>query len=302
MNLLLFYFFSCLVLLYIRVAFHEGGHAIAGKLCGYDVGYVVIGVGHRLARLQFWGIAWIFSYGNAGGLVLCKSIPKDYNKAKECIFSSAGMFGEILMIALLFAALWLVPAHSLASEVLSILIIIFSFFVLLSLIPMQVTYYGSKMPTDGMRIWKCMRGEEVNREVYLNLYYDTIRNQAPDVDIEQLWATHADVHSLTDLGYHCYLLNLNEIDVALPALKASIDGDELTPIEKAYLCDLIASLYLFHGKQECKELSLEMLERGLNFAPYSPALRQTLACKYMHEGKTDDALGILIPYTHTSQA
>jgi membrane-associated protease RseP (regulator of RpoE activity) len=81
----------------LAILAHEGGHAVAARLLGFDVHWIVIGNGPRLVTFQLGRtVVAISALPFSGAVLATTQIRKDFRRRKQ-IISSSGAFANLVL-------------------------------------------------------------------------------------------------------------------------------------------------------------------------------------------------------------
>jgi hypothetical protein len=185
----------------IVVAWHEGGHAVAGVRMGFDFKMYVVGPFMWEKQSTGWQFKWNKNVNIAGGLVLCLPTDTVNLNNRFTVFAAGGPVASLLLTALSYGvyAVFLKnnPTDNWGIDVLG------NFFVLTALLSF-VIFLATAIPlrmggfyTDGARVLRLQRGGDTARFESLIL---------------KLTAN-------TSSGIRPKLININELEEALAVAK-----------------------------------------------------------------------------------
>lgn len=191
----------CLVALIVVVAWHEGGHAVAGVSMGFDFRLYVVGPFMWEKQSTGWQFKWNKNVNTAGGLVLCLPTDTVNLNNRFTFFAAGGPVASLLLTALSYAIYVIFlknnPTDNWAVDVFGSFFIITA---LMSFVIFLVTAIPLKMGgfyTDGARVLRLQRGGDTAR-------FETL--------ILKLTAN-------TSSGIRPKLININELEEALDIAK-----------------------------------------------------------------------------------
>jgi hypothetical protein len=151
----------------VVVAWHEGGHAIAGVGMGFDFRLYVVGPFMWEKDSTGWQFKWNKNVNVAGGLVLCMPTDTVNLNNRFTVFAAGGPVASLVLTALSYAVYAVFfkdnPTDNWAIDVLSS-----AFFItgLLSFVIFLATAIPLKMGgfyTDGARVLRLQRGGDTAR-------------------------------------------------------------------------------------------------------------------------------------------
>jgi hypothetical protein len=159
------------------IAWHEGGHAVAGIKMGFDFKMYVVGPFMWEKQSTGWHFKWNKNVNTAGGLVLC--LPTDVVNLSNrfTVFAAGGPFASLLLTFLTYAIYQLIfrdnPTNNVSIELLG------SFFSITALLSLFI-FFATAIPlrmggfyTDGARILRLQKGGDVSRFESLMLKFIT---------------------------------------------------------------------------------------------------------------------------------
>ena len=197
-----FALFALLVPIFILViAWHEGGHAVAGVAQGFDFKIYVVGPFMWEKQNGQWHFKWNANVNTAGGLVVC--LPTDtVNLAQRfTVFAAAGPFASLLLTVLSYSTYAIVFKNNTSTELSTMVL---SSFFLLTAVLSFVIFVATAIPfqtggfyTDGARVLRLQQGGE-----------------KAQFDILMLKAV-----TNSSIGLRPKLMNTNELEEALAIAK-----------------------------------------------------------------------------------
>jgi hypothetical protein len=159
------------------IAWHEGGHAVAGIKMGFDFKMYVVGPFMWEKQSTGWHFKWNKNVNTAGGLVLC--LPTDVVNLSNrfTVFAAGGPFASLLLTFFAYAIYQLIfrdnPTNNVSIELLG------SFFSITALLSLFI-FFATAIPlrmggfyTDGARILRLQKGGDVSRFESLMLKFIT---------------------------------------------------------------------------------------------------------------------------------
>lgn len=280
-----------------RIILHECAHALAGRLAGFGISYVLVGLGAKLLDFRLGGMHFILrAYPSSGGTVIT-SLPKNYTKLKELAFSSAGLVVELSALGLL---IWLYSMKAVRDSEYDlpvfILMVMQVYTVFRNAIPFKVRIMGDMILNDGMRIWHTLKGKDIYRESAAEDYLQVVHLYDPNVKREDIWLNHWSIDDILGFGNDVVVLTSVDEKAGFEKVKQYLENDRLLPAEKAYVCDMLASTPL-RSKRMTSLLNeaYAITQRGLTYTPKAPPLLRTLGCLQVELGMIDEAIETLTP-------
>jgi hypothetical protein len=170
---------------FIVVAWHEGGHAIAGVKMGFDFKMYVVGPFLWEKESTGWRFKWNKNVNTAGGLVLCLPTDSVNLNNRFTVFAAGGPVASLLLVALAYPIYALFfkenPTNNWGIEVVGSF---FLFLAMLSLFIFLITAIPLRMGgfyTDGARVLRLQKGGDTARfeSLILKLTADTTSGIRP---------------------------------------------------------------------------------------------------------------------------
>ena len=167
------------------IAWHEGGHAVAGIKMGFDFKMYIVGPFMWEKQSTGWHFKWNKNVNTAGGLVLCLPTDAVNLSNRFTVFAAGGPFASLLLTFFAYAIYQLIfrdnPTNNISIELLGNF---FSITALLSLFIFFATAIPLRMGgfyTDGARILRLQKGGDVSKfeSLMLKLITDTSSGVRP---------------------------------------------------------------------------------------------------------------------------
>ncbi|MBL7856330.1 MAG: M50 family metallopeptidase [Cyclobacteriaceae bacterium] len=152
---------------FLVIAFHEGGHALAGSYVNFDFRMYVVGPLMWDKEEAGWKFKWNRNVNTSGGMVICMPVGQDDLPRRFSIYAAGGPLASFLG-AVLFYFLYLF-FNLLNSEGYMILLVAENFFFImacLSLVIFLVTaipVHTGGFSSDGARVWRLLRKGDTAR-------------------------------------------------------------------------------------------------------------------------------------------
>ena len=147
----------------VVVAWHEGGHAVAGIGVGFDFKLYVVGPFMWEKQSSGWQFKWNKNINTAGGLVLCLPVDSDHLIRRFSVFAAGGPIASLILTFLAYGSYAVLPKSNAGLEILGL------FFLLTALMSI-VIFFVTSIPlhvggfyTDGARILRLQKGGDVAR-------------------------------------------------------------------------------------------------------------------------------------------
>jgi len=297
-----------IVLLYVfmltTVVPHELGHALAGRLLGYDVFRVIIGYGNVLFKRRFLGCEWEFRPFPLGGVAVIATRSSRFFRLRRFVMLLAGPLVNVIFIVLLF---WILPtAGSLGSHSLHGVAPDIDFFLAnalllgMNLFPYKITTAAGVIENDGLALITVPFCKRKKVEEHLAAYYflashelsrQRLYEQAVRVCEEGL-GLYPDAGQLrTQLGVA--FLALNEFETARSSFTELLACKDIKPGQKMIILNNIAYTNLLSGKTDLAEEANRYSEEAYKNIPWVPAVKGTRGAVLVETGRVDEGLVLL---------
>jgi hypothetical protein len=249
------------------VAWHEGGHAVAGIKMGFDFKMYVVGPFMWEKQSTGWLFKWNKNVNIAGGLVLCLPTDTVNLNNRFTIFAAGGPVASLVLTALSYGIHGVFfknnPSHNMGIELAG------NFFFITALLSL-VIFFATAIPlrmggfyTDGARVLRLQRGGDTARfeSLILKLTANTLSGIRPkSININELEEALAIAKRL-DEPFGVYIHGILH--------QAAFDNDDVEKAEK-HLLDYIneadnipegirnsvwldAAFFYAYGKQNLEE-------------------------------------------------
>lgn len=249
------------------IAWHEGGHAIAGIKMGFDFKMYVVGPFLWEKESTGWRFKWNKNVNVAGGLVLCLPTDSVNLNNRFTVFVAGGPVASLILVALaypIYSSFFKYnPTNSWLIEIVG------SFFLFLALISF-VIFFATIIPlqmggfyTDGARILRLQKGGDIAKfeTLLLKLTADTTSGVRPkmyninELEEIQVIAKRLDepfgvyLHSF----FHQAAFDKGEIEKAEKHLLDYINEAENIPEGIRYMVWLDAAFFYAYAKKDLNE-------------------------------------------------
>jgi hypothetical protein len=161
----------------IGTYFHELGHFVMAKICGFPVDSVTLGRGPTILSYLVGRTKFIFNLLPSGGLVL--SYPGIFApRYKLVLFYVGGLVANAVLIVV-FAVFEKFNIAGIPEKLLVGAIIAQYVFIGMNLLPHRTPIYGADHDTDGLKLWKLF-GREWSKNIVLvrNFYSELLQSYA----------------------------------------------------------------------------------------------------------------------------
>jgi hypothetical protein len=200
---------------FLAIAWHEGGHAIAGLKMDFDFRMYIVGPFMWEKEGSNWRFKWNKNFNTAGGMVLC--LPRDSVNLpyRFSVFAAGGPIASLVLTGLCYWVFWAFfktnPTNSQSMELVgncfAITALLSFFFFVITIIPLHTGGFY----TDGARILRLQKGGEVAQ--FDTLLLKTIANSSSGIrpklleikDIEQALMLSQRINEPFGVYLHSYL-------------------------------------------------------------------------------------------------
>jgi hypothetical protein len=291
---------------------HELGHAITARLCGLEVGAIVIGQGRRLWGFEMFGIPVRIQAWPLGGHVILglSDLGMRWLRARLWLAVLMGPAMDMLIIAMLVIG-WPWFTSVLEVPLVSIWIILHGLLLLVNLVPRTVNEMGRVILTDGLLLLRIPRYTRDDLRPYL-IAVPWARSLISFED-EDYEASSADaergLERMPDSTYFRVTLSacacrLERFSNAIALLRPMLD-DCSEPWVHATVRNNLAVALLLSADSGQRAAAVEEAERlsAISFAMYPFILnfRGTRSLVLTAAGRPHEALAIL-EYRHYASA
>lgn len=154
---------------FLVIAWHEGGHALAGTRVGFDFRAYVVGPFMWEKEQGGWHFRWNKNVNLAGGMVICLPIGTEDLRRRFSIYAAGGPVASLVLAVLAFVLFQSIPTGSLWLKGLEVFFMITTLFSTLIFLVTAIPLHMGGFYTDGARIMRLQRGGDVARFEILTL-------------------------------------------------------------------------------------------------------------------------------------
>jgi hypothetical protein len=169
----------------VVVAWHEGGHAVAGVSVGFDFKMYVIGPFLWEKQSTGWRFKWNKNVNTSGGLVLCLPTDTVNLNNRFTVFAAGGPLASLFLAALSYATYAVFFKHTLTTN--GGFQLLGHFFFIVALLSLLI-FFATAVPmrvggfyTDGARVLRLQRGGDAAQfeNLLLKLTANTLSGVRP---------------------------------------------------------------------------------------------------------------------------
>lgn len=287
---------------YVLVCLHEFGHALAGRLVGINIKKIIIGTGRTLFKRDFLGTTFIITTNLNGGYTLPYKVGNSFVRLRYAIFTAGGIFVHIFLIVFWAFYYGFQPFLSFSIESFNLSIVFFIsnlYLLILTIIPMNFSYYGLKLPNDGLRLLKM---PFLNIKGIEELYVIGIVNEAmgyfDDKDFEaaeRILRQYNDKFKnqpLIQINLSASLIKLLRFDEAIKILE-NLEAEENDKKYDFIIFNNLAWAYLLRDYPNSIKKAEVLSEKAYELKPKVPFVRRTYGAILIELGKLDKGLQLL---------
>ncbi len=148
---------------FLVIAWHEGGHALAGVSVDFDFRMYVVGPFMWEKEHTGWRFKWNKNVNTAGGLVLCLPKNSEDLARKFSIFAAAGPIASLVLTALTYTVYKLLDSNNADVSLPKMLLLITAFLSFLIFIMTVIPLSIGGFYTDGARVLRLQKGGDTSR-------------------------------------------------------------------------------------------------------------------------------------------
>lgn len=227
---------SLVPIYFFVVGFHEMGHAVAGKMMGFDFRMFIIGPFFFEKENEKWKFKWNKSLNLSGGMVICLPTSEENLRKRFINYVAGGPVASILLSVFIFIIWYFwpanVPNHTL--RFFGIVLLISSFLSFLIFLVTAIPFKAGTFYSDGGRIKRLMKNDETSEMEILFLKIMSKTNPGvryADIDENDLERAYYLADKLND-PFKVYLISYlfhaafdkNELDKAEVYLNNYLDN------------------------------------------------------------------------------
>jgi len=262
------------LLLKVATVIHEYGHLAAARLVGGRPRRMILGIGHEIFRTEVASVKIVLNSIPIGGLAWATFDDQPFLKWRYAAYISGGV-GLNLLVASLFYFLFGMNESYFSGEHgvdLASPMIFANSLGIINLIPFYTSFYGPKMPTDGLTLLQLV----FNKDKFKNLAckieffeaYENIENR----EYDKAYAILSNYHQkfpedplpvLAMSGVHIKRMQVDEALQMLSSLEKRINEKELKK-HSGQIYNNLAWIYLL---KEDIDLAYHYASLALKAAP-----------------------------------
>ncbi len=146
------------------VGFHEIGHAVAGKMMGFDFRMFIIGPFFYEKENEKWKFKWNKSLNLSGGMVVCLPTSDENLRKRFINYVAGGPLASILLSVFIFTLWYFLPLNESnnALRFFGIVLIITSFLSFLIFLVTAIPFKAGTFYSDGGRIKRLMKKDNTS--------------------------------------------------------------------------------------------------------------------------------------------
>ncbi len=150
---------------FLVIAFHEGGHALAGVLVKFDFRMYVVGPFMWDKEQSGWKFKWNKNVNTSGGLVICLPTGTENLSKRFSWYAVGGPLASLVISALAYGVYnFLFSFHTVTViQVISYFFVMISFLSLIIFIATIVPMHMGGISSDGARVLRLLRGGDTAR-------------------------------------------------------------------------------------------------------------------------------------------
>ena len=155
---------ALLPIYFFIVGFHEIGHALAGKMVGFDFRMFIIGPFFFEKENDQWKFKWNKSLNLSGGMVVCLPTSEENLRKRFINYAAGGPLASILL-SVVISTFWYFLPDNLSNHALKffgIVLIISSFLSFLIFLITAIPFKAGTFYSDGGRIKRQMKNDETS--------------------------------------------------------------------------------------------------------------------------------------------
>ncbi len=155
---------ALLPIYFFVVGFHEIGHALAGKMVGFDFRMFIIGPFFFEKENDQWKFKWNKSLNLSGGMVVCLPTSEENLRKRFINYVAGGPLASILL-SVVISTFWYFLPDNLSNHALKffgIVLIISSFLSFLIFLITAIPFKAGTFYSDGGRIKRQMKNDETS--------------------------------------------------------------------------------------------------------------------------------------------
>lgn len=269
------------------VGFHEIGHAVVGKMMGFDFRMYIIGPFFFEKENEIWKFKWNKSLNLSGGMVVCLPTSEENLRNRFINYAAGGPVASILLAIFIFGIWYFlpdnVPNHDL--KFFGIVLLIISFLSFLIFLITTIPFKAGTFYSDGGRIKRLLKNDETSELEILFLKIISKTNTGvryADIDQKDLDQAYYLADRLND-PFKVYLISYlfhaafdkNELDNAEVYLNQYLD--KVTEIPEPFRGVAWLDTCIFYGFARKDHSKAQEYWSNFKLGPFVPKAQILLA-------------------------
>jgi hypothetical protein len=150
---------------FLVIAFHEGGHALAGVLVKFDFRMYVVGPFLWDKEQTGWKFKWNKNVNTSGGLVICLPTGTDNLSKRFSWYAAGGPLASLVLTALAYGVyqFLLLFQSTIVIQIIVYFLLMVSFLSLVIFIATVAPLHMGGFSSDGARVLRLLRGGDTAR-------------------------------------------------------------------------------------------------------------------------------------------
>jgi hypothetical protein len=290
---------SLFLTIVISISIHEGAHALAARLLGFQIREIRIGRGFRLFARRFFETEFEIRLIPGCGLVRVFP-PLNYKRSAVSMMIAAGPFIDVVCFVVLIIIYRPIEDRVLASAVFLPAILWQGGLLWGNLWPRYGKLYGAKVPNDGLSIWLTVMKKRDKNAAYRQQYLNLIRSYRDPAQPEPELTGQSE-----RIAFHVFSVIrawgiLNASTVA--ALEREM-ARGLPACEELFILDTLATSAL--ASQDCAQFHAHLdrwTERAIRLNPNIETVKSTRGSVLVEIGRHADGLAMLVEADRTNSS
>jgi len=291
--------------LYGGLFIHLCGHLLGAVLVGLKPLTFRLGSGKRTALLRCGDLHFQFRLFPAGGFVVAVTDTVSWFRLRAFTFVAAGPIASFAIAWLL----WQVADHPESFSVLPVWVSDTLPFVLAaqvalfvgSIVPRRVWMYGAYFPSDGAKLWACLRMSQgqVSQGVISQLrdaaaiYFQRGEEEQARKLLEDAGEREGCERWTVCRLWICWLLSAGKRAQADAAIETFLDETYALGLSRGQGLDALASIPLYTGLSDFIDRALGYIEEAIRVDPTALTFRCTKGALLVEAGKFREGLELL---------
>ena len=282
-----------LLVIAVSLALHEFSHALAAKLLGGRVFGIQLGIGPQLLRRWFKGFYLGINLFQVSGVCFAGFPTNKRLRLRYAIYISGGLIFHIVSV---FIAILLVRRTEVGLPLLIAIIVVNGFLLFLNILPITVTTAVGQTGSDGMLIWRLLRGKLTHAELQKNYYRlaATFAHQQQNTEevnryVREGLSQNPSDEVLENLRVYMLLNEEDKLEEAYAAWKEiveSADFESKNVLLKAIFYNNYAWATLMHRPEpDSLEVARHYSDKAFEMVPWVIVVKGTLAAIMVEQGE-----------------